>query len=91
MGSRITPRKVAGKNGHRTTVFARFGLLDPTAQCNLCNLLRSGTPPQAHESGSMSIFLWWSRRQTQEVVVAARRLAVEAARHRRRLTRATCS
>jgi hypothetical protein len=42
--SRITAQKVAGKNGRRTTVIARFGLLDRTAQCNLCNLLRTDTP-----------------------------------------------
>jgi hypothetical protein len=28
MRSRITVRKVAGKNGQRTTAFAPFGLLD---------------------------------------------------------------
>jgi hypothetical protein len=28
MRQRITAPKVAGKNGHRTTLFARLGLLD---------------------------------------------------------------
>src|SRR5262245_46921787 len=42
--SRITVQKVAGKNGHRATVFARFGLFDRRAQVNLRNLLRSDTP-----------------------------------------------
>jgi hypothetical protein len=35
---------VAGKNEYRTTMFARFGLLDPMAQFNISNLLRSDTP-----------------------------------------------
>jgi hypothetical protein len=49
IGSRITLRKVAGKNGHRTTVFARFGLLDRRAQVNLRNLLRPDTPRQTRD------------------------------------------
>jgi hypothetical protein len=38
--SRITVQKVAGKNGHRTTVFARVGLLDMRAQAEVRSALR---------------------------------------------------
>jgi hypothetical protein len=41
---RITVQQVAGKNGHRTTVFARFGLLDMRAQAEALSALRADTP-----------------------------------------------
>src|SRR5262245_49251567 len=42
--SRIPPQQEAGKNGPRKTVLALVGLLDRTAKCTLCNLLRTDTP-----------------------------------------------
>jgi hypothetical protein len=41
---RITVQKVAGKNGHRTTMLARSGLLDMRAQAALPTALRAETP-----------------------------------------------
>jgi hypothetical protein len=55
MGSRITLRKVAGKNGHRTTVFARFGLLDLRPEAEVSSALRPDTPPSAAAAPRRSI------------------------------------
>jgi hypothetical protein len=43
---RITVQKVAGKNGHPTTVFARFGLLDRSGEVKVRSAQRSDTPTQ---------------------------------------------
>jgi hypothetical protein len=42
--SRITAQRVAGKNGHRTTVLARFGLLDRRSEAEVSSALRPDTP-----------------------------------------------
>jgi hypothetical protein len=42
--ARIAVQKVAGKNEHRTTVFARFGLLDRGYKTQVRNLRRPDTP-----------------------------------------------
>jgi hypothetical protein len=44
MRSSITVQKVGGKHGHRTTVFARFGLLDLRSEADLASALKSDTP-----------------------------------------------
>jgi hypothetical protein len=45
--SRITVPKVAGKNGPRTTMFARVGLLHRRAQAEVLNAQRANTPTAA--------------------------------------------
>jgi hypothetical protein len=38
---------VAGKNGHRTTVFARFGLLDLRSEAEVASALKSDIHEEA--------------------------------------------